>query len=103
MNLSKISNILDRLEGATVGPWDTIIDTEGRAFLMSPNKEILAENISVGDAWYTSHSGEDIKMLIDEVLDLRRLIFDIHVLVDEKEEHGIIKSYIETVMRDRIG
>lgn len=103
MNLTSLSKLLDRLESSTVGPWDTMIDQEGRATLVSPNQEILANNISVEDAWYVSHSREDIKMLINEVLDLRRLIHDTHVLLQEKQSHGNIMAYIEGFMQDRVG
>jgi hypothetical protein len=102
MKLHEVSKILDRMEASSPDPWDTTVTTDGGVTLTSVNQEVLAENISVEDAWYTSHSREDIKHLIDEVLDLRRLVFDIHVLLEDKEEHGIIRSYIDAVMESRM-
>lgn len=101
VNLEKMSRIIDRLEVTSPGPWDTMVDTEGRISVVSPNSEILAENISVEDAWYVSHSREDVEALVHEVLDLRRLVVDIHVLLGDKENHDIIMSYIEAVMKER--
>jgi len=103
MNINQISKVLDRLESSTVGPWDTMIDTEGRATLTSPNQEVLANNIGVEDAWYVSHSREDIKLLINEVLDFRRLVHDIHLMLEDRHAHGNIMAYIEGFMRERIG
>lgn len=103
MRISDMSKLLDRLEESTVGPWDTTVDQEGKITLTSPNREVLADNISVQDAWFISHSKDDIKVLLDEVLDLRRLVFDVCVLLDDKEEHGLITKYIEAFMKDRIG
>lgn len=103
MQIYSLSKILDRLEAASPGPWDTTVDSEGLVTLTSPNREILATNISVEDAWFASHSREDIEGLINEVLDLRRLIFDVHVLLGENETSGNIMSYIESFMRERVG
>jgi len=102
MHLRSISKLLDRLESATVGPWDTTVDREGKVTLTSPNQEILADNISVEDAWFISHSREDVAMLVNEVLDLRRLVYDIHLLLEDKQAHGNIMAYIESFMQDRV-
>jgi len=102
MYITQLSKMLDRIEAASPGPWDTTVDAEGLVTLTSPNEEVLATNISVEDAWYVSHAREDMEGLINEVLDLRRLIFDVHVLLEENEAHGNIMSYIESFMRERV-
>jgi hypothetical protein len=103
MQITDLSKMLDRMEAASPGPWDTTVDVDGQVTLTSPNHEVLATNISVEDAWYISHAHEDVKHLIDEVLDLRRLIYDVHVLLTENETHGNIMSYLESFMRERMG
>jgi len=103
MRLDQLGKMLDRMEVTSPGPWDTMVDPQGRIALTSSNSEILASDISVEDAWYISHTKEDIKMLIDEVLDLRRLITDIHMLIADKTDSGIVSKYIESVMSGRVG
>ena len=102
MHLRSITKLLDRLDSTSPGPWDTTIDKEGRATLTSANQETLADNIRVEDAWFISHSQEDIKLLINEVLDLRRLVYDVHLLLEDKQAHGNIMAYIESFMQDRV-
>jgi len=103
MHISQISGMLDRLESSTMGPWDTTIDEKGVITVTDPDMTAVARGVSIQDAWQISHANEDIKVLIDEVLDLRRLIFDVHVLLDDNAERGVIKSYIEAVMSERVG
>lgn len=103
MHLNQLSNILNRIEAISSEPWDTIIDESGKIAVKTNTNQVVADNISIEDAWFISQAPEDVKSLMNEVLDLRRLIYDIHLMLDEREDGGIIMKYIELVMKGRVG
>lgn len=102
MHLNQLSNILNRIEAISSEPWDTIIDETGRVAVKTNTNQVVADNIAIEDAWFISQAPEDIKVLMNEVLDLRRLIYDVHIMLDEREDSGIIMKYIEMVMKGRV-
>jgi hypothetical protein len=103
MHLSQLSNILSRIEAISSDPWDTIIDETGRIAVKANTDQVVADNIAIEDAWFISQAPEDIKLLMNEVLDLRKLIYDIHLMLEEREDSSIITKYIEMVMGARVG
>lgn len=102
MHLNQLSNILNRIEAISSEPWDTIIDENGKVAVKTNTNHVVADNIAIEDAWFISQAPEDIKSLMNEVLDLRRLIYDVHIMLDEREDSGIIMKYIEMVMKGRV-
>lgn len=101
MYIQEIAKVLDRLEGATDGGWDATVAENGSVSLTTES-DTLAENLKVNDAWFISHSKEDISVLMNEVLDFRKLLFDVKQLLAEEMSHDMILAYIEGILEDRL-
>jgi len=78
-----ISEIQERCEKATKGPWISYIEgrdfTSGCSFIGTAEDDIELSGATVDDQDFIAHARQDIPLLIEEIKRLRRKLDEKHI------------------------